>query len=62
MATGAQKRARDKWNKKHASQSKVYSLRSTAKRFIKEYATNKDITDLRALLDERAKQLENEAR
>lgn len=53
MATDAQKRARDKWNREHAKQSRIYSIRSTTKRFIKEYATEKDISDLRKLLDQR---------
>lgn len=53
MATEAQRRARSKWNQKHKEEQKIYALRSSAKRFIKDYASDKDIKELEKLLQER---------
>ena len=58
----SQKRANKKYLKANPEKRRKYQYKSNAKTFIKRYANSKDITDLRELLDERAEQLENEAR
>ena len=61
MATEAQRRARNKWNQKHKEERKIYVLRSSAKRFIKDYASDKDIKELEKLLQERERLLKDQA-
>lgn len=61
MTTEAQRRARDKWNKKHKEEQKIYTLRSNAKRFIKDHASDKDIKELEKLLQERERLLKDQA-
>lgn len=48
MESVAQKRANKRWRKKNRNKDKIYSYRSTAKRFITRYA---QVKDLRQLLD-----------
>lgn len=61
MATEAQRRARNKWNKKNKAKQKIYNYRSNAKSFIKDFATNKDIEELEKLLQERKQTLKDQA-
>lgn len=53
----ARRKANHKWNAKNKNKSKVYTLRSNAKRFIKDFASMKDIEQLRSLLNERENKL-----
>ena len=53
----ARKNANKRWNDKNKSKSRVYSYRSTARKFIREMATVKDIVELRELLDKREQEL-----
>lgn len=59
MATEAQQRARNKWNREHRDKQKIYNYRSHTKTFISDYATSKDIEEIEKLLQQR-KQLLNE--
>lgn len=56
----AQKRSNKKWNDKHKDKSKIYVARSTTKRFIKDFANEKDLKDLEKLIAEKRKQLKQE--
>lgn len=56
----AQKRSNKKWNDKHKDKAKIYVARSTAKRFIKDFANEKDLKDLEKLIAEKRKQLKQE--
>lgn len=60
MATEAQRRARDKWNAKNKEKSKGYSYKSTAKNFIKNYSSLKDLRDLEKLIRERKEELKED--
>lgn len=51
----AQKRSNKKWNDKHKDKSKIYVARSTAKRFIKDFANEKDLKDLEKTYSRKAK-------
>ena len=62
MVSEAQKRARDKWNKKNKERKKIIDLRSSCKRYIREFATVDDLQDLQQLINEREKQLTEQAR
>lgn len=61
MATGPQRKARDKWNRTHRDKQKIYNYRSHAKTFIISYADNKDIKELEKLLQERKRLLKDQA-
>lgn len=62
MVSDAQKRARDKWNKRNKERKKIIDLRSSCKRYIREFATIDDLQDLQQLINERKKQLTEQAR
>lgn len=53
--TKAQRAANEKWKEKNAEKSRIYIYRSTAKRFIKEFADEDDIKDIKELVEEREK-------
>lgn len=53
----AQKRASAKYKAKHKDQQKVYVARSTARKFIKEYATLKDLDELSELISAKRDEL-----
>lgn len=55
----AQRRASDKWNKANKDKHRVYSLRSTARRFIREYASVEDLDELTNLINERRTELKH---
>lgn len=57
--TEAQLRAAKKYQAKHKDKQKIYNYRSTARRFIKEYATAKDIAEFKKLLAQRRRELDN---
>ena len=57
VLTPAQKRANAKYQRNHRAQASLYSMRSTAKRFIRNYASSKDIKELKQLLHDRELQL-----
>lgn len=58
MSTPAKRRANSRWAAKNRDKTRIYSLRSTAKRYIRDYATAEDLEDFKRLLDNRAKELE----
>lgn len=53
--TEAQRAANEKWKKKNVKKSRIYTYRSTTKRFIKEFADEEDIKDIKELVEEREK-------
>lgn len=55
--TEARKKANKKWNDKNKAKSRVYSYRSTARKFVREMATLEDIAELRELLEKREQEL-----
>lgn len=57
MATEAQKKARDKWNKKNKEKSKAYNYKSRGKSFILDYATSKDLDEYESYIAQRREQL-----
>lgn len=57
MATEAQKKARDKWNKKNKEKSKAYNYKSRGKSFILDYATLKDLDEYENYIAQRREQL-----
>lgn len=59
MATSeAQKRANRKWRSKNKEKQQLYNHRSTAKRFVKRYASIDDLIELENLIHERRQELE----
>lgn len=60
MATEAQKKARDKWNKKNKEKSKAYNYKSRGKSFILDYATSKDLDEYESYIAQRREQLKKE--
>lgn len=60
----SQKRANRKYLKANPDKRREYQYRSNAKTFINKYASYKDISDLRKLLDQREQALNenNQAR
>ena len=57
--TPAQKRANAKYQKTHKDKANFYNYKSKAKNFIKKFATEKDIKELKQLLHDRELQLLN---
>ena len=57
MATEAQKKARDKWNKKNKEKSKAYNYKSRGKSFILDYDTSKDLDEYESYIAQRREQL-----
>ena len=51
--TKAQARATAKYKAKHPTKTKAYQAKSYAKRFIREYATSKDLDELDKLIRDR---------
>lgn len=51
------KRARVDWNKRNAKKSYRYQKKSRAKSFIKNDANREELLELRALIDERLKEI-----
>lgn len=49
----AQRAANEKWKQKNITKSRIYIYRSTAKRFIKEFADLDDIKEIKELASER---------
>lgn len=49
----AQRLANEKWKQKNITKSRIYIYRSTAKRFIKEFADLDDIKEIKELVSER---------
>ncbi|MDF7683803.1 hypothetical protein PT287_09860 [Lactobacillus sp. ESL0679] len=56
VVTEAQKRAKKKYQQKHRKEANVYSYRSTAKNFIKNYATFDDLQELKELISANEKE------
>ena len=55
MTSEAQKRANEKWKAANKEKQKIYRYRSQAKKFINEFAEEKDLQDLEKLIVERRK-------
>ena len=53
------KKSREKWNKEHKKQTYLYQKKSRAKGYIKNDAGRDELLELRGLIDERLKELEN---
>lgn len=53
MVTEAQKRANKKWDEEHKERKAYIAKRSTARNFIKKFATDEDIEELKRLIAER---------
>lgn len=53
----ARKKANQKWNAKNKDKTKIYVARSQARKFIKSYATIKDLDELLELIDDRRNEL-----
>ena len=51
--TESQRAANEKWKQKNITKSRIYIYRSTAKRFIKEFADLDDIKEIKELVSER---------
>lgn len=51
--SNAKRQANAKWNKKNKDKQRVYLYRSHAKTFIREIADEKDLKELRQMIDER---------
>lgn len=51
-------RARDDWNKRNTKKSYRYQKKSRARSFIMKDATHDELLELRALIDERLKAME----
>jgi hypothetical protein len=59
VSTPAQRRANSKWAAKNRAKTRVYSLRSTAKRFILNFATDKDLRMLESYIVHLAEEYSN---
>lgn len=49
----ARKKANAKWNKAHKDKQRIYQYRSSAKKFINEFATQDDLIKLKDLIDKK---------
>lgn len=50
--TEAQKRAKEKYNEKNREKTRYYSYKATAKSFIRNNATLKDLEEIKTLIEE----------
>lgn len=57
MATEAQIRASHKYLDKHPDKRRLYQYRSTAKTYIRKYASIEDLDDLQELIDQQREKL-----
>lgn len=57
MTSEAQKRANEKWKAANKEKQKIYRYRSQAKKFIDKFASQNDLLELRKMIDERLKEL-----
>lgn len=55
--TEARKRANKKWDEANKEKKKIYTYRAMAKKFIRDFATEKDLEDLLQLIEERKSML-----
>lgn len=55
--TDAKKRANKKWDEQNKDRKRYIVKRSTARGFIRDYATDDDLAELLALISDRHKQL-----
>lgn len=53
----AQKRANIAWKQKNKAKQREYQYRSTARKYVREIANAGDLEDLKAMIDERLKEL-----
>ncbi|WP_278414614.1 hypothetical protein [Lactobacillus taiwanensis] len=60
MATEAQKKARDKWKAKNKEKNALINKRSTARSFIRRFASLEDLEELKGLIKERETELKSE--
>ena len=51
----ARKKANKKWNDNNKNKTRLYHYRSSAKKYIKELASEEDLLELRQMIDERLK-------
>lgn len=60
MATEAQKKARDKWKAKNKEKNALINKRSTARSFIRKFASLEDLEEIKGLIKARETELKNE--
>lgn len=49
----AKRRANDKWNQKNKDKQIIYSTHAASRRFIRDFATTKDLDELDELIKQR---------
>lgn len=59
--SNAQRKANKKYKDNHTDKQRTYVARSTAKRFIKELATLKDLDELTVLIQAKRREIEEGA-
>lgn len=58
MTSEAQKRANEKWKAANKEKQKIYRYRSQAKKFINEFASQRDLLELRKMIDDKLDKME----
>ena len=58
MTSEAQKRANEKWKAANKEKQKIYRYRSQAKKFINEFASQRDLLELRKMIDDKLNKME----
>ena len=58
--TEAKRRANKKWDEKNKEKKKVIILRASTKRFIREFASEEDISNIKEYISEREKILQKQ--
>ncbi|KRM19491.1 hypothetical protein FC40_GL000035 [Ligilactobacillus hayakitensis DSM 18933 = JCM 14209] len=57
VTSDAQKKANQKWKEANKEKQKIYRYRAQAKKFIRDFATEKDLEELLQLIEERKSML-----
>lgn len=52
MITESERRAKEKWQRKNQDKAKYYSYKSQAKKYVRDYADEDDLIDLKNLIEE----------
>ena len=58
MTSEAQIRANEKWKAANKEKQKIYRYRSQAKKFINEFASQRDLLELRKMIDDKLNKME----
>ena len=58
--TEAQKRAKERYNEKNPDKKRYYSYKATAKSFVRNHATLKDLEELKEIIESKEKELREE--